>query len=134
MSSPVMAPACPCRCDCAPTEEDAKRCFILPFDRMVSAPSQTFVGAGACHWATLVLSRSVRLGQVGFTTALTGLVVQAFLEASMKSDAELLQWFNDRLVWNSPTVVNELLRNGLFVREFAPQVSQGCGSCRCPSS
>ena len=22
------------RCDCAPTEEDAKRCFILPFDRM----------------------------------------------------------------------------------------------------
>ena len=23
------------RCDCAPTEADAKRCFILPFDRMV---------------------------------------------------------------------------------------------------
>ena len=23
------------RCDCAPTDEDAKRCFILPFDRMV---------------------------------------------------------------------------------------------------
>lgn len=23
------------RCDCAPTEEDAKRCFILPFDRAV---------------------------------------------------------------------------------------------------
>ncbi|KAK2078680.1 hypothetical protein QBZ16_003520 [Prototheca wickerhamii] len=22
------------RCDCAPTEEDAKRCFILPFDRL----------------------------------------------------------------------------------------------------
>lgn len=21
------------RCDCAPTEDDAKRCFILPFDR-----------------------------------------------------------------------------------------------------
>ena len=41
----------------------------------------------------------------------------------MKTDGELLQWFNDRLVWNSPTVVNELLRNGLFVREFAPQVS-----------
>ena len=41
----------------------------------------------------------------------------------MKSDAELLQWFNDRLVWNSPTVVNDLLRNGLFIREFAPQVS-----------
>lgn len=26
------------RCDCAPTEEDAKRCFILPFDRMVCSP------------------------------------------------------------------------------------------------
>lgn len=24
------------RCDCAPTEEDAKRCFILPFDRCAS--------------------------------------------------------------------------------------------------
>ena len=24
------------RCDCAPTEDDAKRCFILPFDRSVS--------------------------------------------------------------------------------------------------
>ncbi len=23
------------RCDCAPTDADAKRCFILPFDRMV---------------------------------------------------------------------------------------------------
>lgn len=23
------------RCDCAPTEADAQRCFILPFDRMV---------------------------------------------------------------------------------------------------
>ena len=23
------------RCDCAPTEADAKRCFILPFDRLV---------------------------------------------------------------------------------------------------
>ena len=30
------------RCDCAPTEEDAKRCFILPFDRMVSP------GAASC--------------------------------------------------------------------------------------
>ena len=26
------------RCDCAPTDEDAKRCFILPFDRMVRQP------------------------------------------------------------------------------------------------
>ena len=52
----------------------------------------------------------------------------------MKTDAELLQWFNDRLVWNSPTVVNELLRNGLFVREFAPQVSRERALCSCPAS
>lgn len=26
------------RCDCAPTDADAKRCFILPFDRMVPPP------------------------------------------------------------------------------------------------
>jgi len=32
------------RCDCAPTEEDAKRCFILPFDRMVRA-----IAAAAQH-------------------------------------------------------------------------------------
>ena len=28
------------RCDCAPTDEDAKRCFILPFDRMVRRTRQ----------------------------------------------------------------------------------------------
>ena len=28
------------RCDCAPTEEDAKRCFILPFDRCVSSAAR----------------------------------------------------------------------------------------------
>ena len=40
----------------------------------------------------------------------------------MKSDTELLKWFRDRLVWNNPSVVIELLRNGLFVREFTPSV------------
>ncbi|KAK9861034.1 hypothetical protein WJX84_012365 [Apatococcus fuscideae] len=68
------------RCDCAPTEEDAKRCFILPFDRM------------------------------------------AFLAASMKSDEELMGWFRERLVWNDPAVVMDLLKNGLFVRLYTPQV------------
>lgn len=68
------------RCDCAPTEDDAKRCFILPFDRM------------------------------------------AFLAASMKTDAELLKWFRERLVWNDPAVVTDLLKSGLFVRLFAPQM------------
>lgn len=27
------------RCDCAPTDDDAKRCFILPFDRLVRSRS-----------------------------------------------------------------------------------------------
>jgi len=68
------------RCDCAPTEEDAQRCFILPFDRM------------------------------------------AFLEASLKSDEELLKWYRKRLVWDNPDVVNNLLKNGLFVRLYEPQL------------
>ncbi|KAK9843726.1 hypothetical protein WJX81_003815 [Elliptochloris bilobata] len=68
------------RCDCAPTEEDAKRCFILPFDRM------------------------------------------AFLAASMRSDEELIRWFRERLVWNDPATVTDLLKNGLFVRLYEPQV------------
>lgn len=68
------------RCDCAPTEEDAKRCFILPFDRM------------------------------------------AFLAASMKTDEELVDWFKDRLVWNDPSVVVDLLKAGLFIRAYEPQV------------
>ncbi|EFN51864.1 hypothetical protein CHLNCDRAFT_7951, partial [Chlorella variabilis] len=68
------------RCDCAPTEEDAKRCFILPFDRM------------------------------------------AFLEASLKNDTELMDWFRQRLVWSDPAVVNDLLKKGLFTRIYEPQV------------
>lgn len=68
------------RCDCAPTEDDAKRCFILPFDR------------------------------------------SAFLAASLKTDEDLLGWFNERLVWNDQGVVTEMLKNGLFVRIFAPQI------------
>lgn len=68
------------RCDCAPTEEDAKRCFILPFDRM------------------------------------------AFLEASLKNDKELMEWFKQRLVWDDPAVVNDLLKKGLFMRIYEPQL------------
>jgi hypothetical protein len=68
------------RCDCAPTEADAKRCFILPFDRM------------------------------------------AFLAASLKSDEELMDWFRQRLVWNDPAVVKDLVKNGLFYRIYTPQV------------
>ena len=48
--------------------------------------------------------------------------VQAFLAASLKTDEDLLGWFNERLVWNDQGVVTEMLKNGLFVRIFAPQV------------
>ena len=53
---------------------------------------------------------------------LTALSVQAFLAASLKTDAELLKWFRDRLVWNEPETVVDLLKNGLFVRLYEPQV------------
>jgi hypothetical protein len=68
------------RCECAPTEEDAKKCFILPFDRA------------------------------------------AFLAASLKTDEELMAWYKERLVWSDPAVVNEMVKNGLFIRVYAPQV------------
>lgn len=71
------------RCDCAPTEEDAKRCFILPFDRM------------------------------------------AFLEASIKNDTELLEWFRQHLVWSDPVIVNDLLKKGLLLRIYEPQLIIG---------
>ena len=57
------------------------------------------------------------------------LQLQAFLAASLKNDQELLGWFNERLVWNDPAVVTELLKNGLFVRIFAPQVLTRCMLC-----
>ena len=50
------------------------------------------------------------------------LILQAFLAASMKSDEELMGWFRERLVWNDPAVVMDLLKNGLFVRLYTPQV------------
>ena len=41
------------RCDCAPTEEDAKRCFILPFDRMVNILTEP---SRACRCCIQLLS------------------------------------------------------------------------------
>lgn len=46
----------------------------------------------------------------------------AFLEASLKSDTELMKWFRERLVWDDPEVVNDLLKKGLFMRIYEPQV------------
>ncbi len=53
-------------------------------------------------------------------------LLQAFLAASLKTDDELLDWFNERLVWNDQGVVTEMLKSGLFVRIFAPQVRMMC--------
>jgi hypothetical protein len=43
----------------------------------------------------------------------------------MKTDDELMKWFRDRLVWNEPDTVIDLLKSGLFVRIYAPQVRKG---------
>lgn len=63
----------------------------------------------------------------------------AFLEASLKPDGELLQWFRDRLVWGEPGVVTDLLKKGLFARLYEPQVRVLCGRrtshrCVCPGA
>lgn len=51
-----------------------------------------------------------------------GVALQAFLAASLKSDEELWKWFRERLIWDDPAVVQDLLRNGLFYRIYTPQV------------
>ena len=51
-------------------------------------------------------------------------IVQAFLAASMKSDAELADWFKERLVWDSQETVIEMLKSGLFIRAYEPQVQK----------
>lgn len=44
----------------------------------------------------------------------------------MKSDEELEKWFQERLVWSDPAVVVDLLKSGLFIRAYEPQVHQSC--------
>ena len=68
------------RCDCAPTKEDAEKCFILDFDRL------------------------------------------AFLEASLKNEEELMEFFKERLVWDERDVVIPLVHKGLFGRMYEPQI------------
>lgn len=68
------------RCDCKPTEEDAERCFILPFDRI------------------------------------------AFLEASLKPDDKLMDFFKERLVWEDNEIKVKLVKKGLFSRLYEPQL------------
>ena len=40
----------------------------------------------------------------------------------MKSDEELADWFKERLVWDNQETVIEMLKNGLFIRAYEPQV------------
>ena len=44
------------------------------------------------------------------------------MAASLQSDEELVAWFRQRLVWDDPGVVQDLLRRGLFSRIYTPQV------------
>ena len=55
---------------------------------------------------------------------LSVLCEQAFMAASLKSDEELVDWFRQRLVWDDPAVVVDLLKRGLFSRIYTPQVGR----------
>lgn len=68
------------RCECAPTEKDAKRCFWLEFDQ------------------------------------------EAFIAAAVKSDEQLREMFNERLVWSDPHMIAQMRMRGLVQRIYAPQV------------
>ena len=50
------------------------------------------------------------------------LAVQAFLAASHKADDELESWFFEHLIWDDPKVVNDLVKNGLFIRSYEASV------------
>jgi len=67
------------RCDCVPVEEDAKRCFVMNFDR------------------------------------------QAFIQASLLREPDLLQWYREHVVFENVTQVEELQRAGLMQRIHLPQ-------------
>lgn len=47
---------------------------------------------------------------------------QAFLASSLKNDPELHQYFLDHLVWEDTEKIIKLMKEGLFVRLYAPQV------------
>ena len=155
------------RCDCAPTEEDAKRCFILPFDRMVrphfcvSRASGLTLGRSTDSLLSVHTSLRLRCATLIRSHRLSGWLSllqrscfavrpckthaheatelripaahvslftclersQAFMAASLKSDEELVAWFRQRLVWDDPAVVQDLLKRGLFSRIYTPQVT-----------
>lgn len=46
----------------------------------------------------------------------------AFMEASLRTDDELMDFFKERLVWDNEKDVNELMQKGLFARLYEPQL------------
>lgn len=46
----------------------------------------------------------------------------AFMEASLRNDKELMDFFKERLVWDDPKTVNNLINIGLFGRFHEPQL------------
>jgi hypothetical protein len=44
------------------------------------------------------------------------------VEASLRTDEELMEFFMDRLVWDNEKEVGDLLTLGLFGRLFEPQL------------
>ena len=87
------------RCDCAPTEEDTRRCFMLPFDREVSLREDLIWRKKFGLWCW-----------------------QAFIKSSLLSDKDLHKFFIDHLIWKNATVNFEMMKNGLLIREHTPQV------------
>lgn len=46
----------------------------------------------------------------------------AFLEASLKTEEELMEFFKQRLVWEDKETVASLVKKGLFLRLYEPQL------------
>eukprot|EP00898_Chlorokybus_atmophyticus_P009170 jgi/Chlat1/9254/Chrsp99S08526 len=47
---------------------------------------------------------------------------QAFLKASLESEAELFKWYQEHVVFSDPKVVRKLITSGLFDRMYEPQI------------
>jgi len=47
---------------------------------------------------------------------------QAFVEASLRTDEELMEFFKERLVWENEKEVEDMLAKGLFARLYEPQL------------
>ena len=56
---------------------------------------------------------------------------QAFVAAALKTDEQLRQMFNERLVWNDSALTAQMRMRGLVQRVYAPQVR--LASCWVPA-